>query len=164
MLPAVKSQTMKASTLWATALALTFALGGCSVTTYSNGNRPPPSNYNGGGYNDNTNNQAGWQKLGERTVTGGGVDHDVIYVGRSDGQYSAVMIKAERSAFELYELVVTFGDGTTYRPQIRQTFGRGQTSHAIDLPGGRRAIQRVDFRYKDLPGGGRAQLELWGRY
>ena len=157
MLPAVKSQTMKKPALWAAALGLTFTLGGCTVHTYSNGSNPPPQNNFGNSYD-----QSGWQKIGERTVTGGGVDHDTIMVGRGD-YFSAVMIKAERSAFELYDLVVTFNDGTTFRPNLRQTFGRGQTSHAIDLPGGRRVIQRVDFRYKDLPGGGRAQLELWGR-
>ena len=33
----------------------------------------------------------------------------------------------------------------------------------LALPGGARAIKRVDFRYGNLPGGGKAQLELWGK-
>jgi hypothetical protein len=33
----------------------------------------------------------------------------------------------------------------------------------IDLPGGARSIKKVEFRYGNLPGGGRAQLELWAR-
>ena len=32
----------------------------------------------------------------------------------------------------------------------------------IDLPPGERAIQFVDFRYRNLPGGGNAAVELWG--
>jgi hypothetical protein len=32
----------------------------------------------------------------------------------------------------------------------------------IDLPGGARVIRRVEFRYGNLPGGGRARVELWG--
>ncbi len=159
MLPAVKSQTMKESALWVTTLALAATLGGCSVTTYSNGDRPPSNNYGGGSSYDQ---QGGWQKLGERTVNGN-VDHDVIYPGAGRGPYSSVMLKAERSALELYDLVITFNDNTTYRPQVRQVFGRGQTSHAIDLPGGQRYISRIDFRYRDLNGGKRAQLEAWGR-
>jgi hypothetical protein len=152
---------MKKSALGATAIALLFCLGGCTVTTYSNGNNPPPQgNYNnntGGGYQ-----QGGWQKLGERTVDNAG-DHDVVYVGNGSGPYTAVMLKAERSALELYDLVITFNDNTTYRPQVRQVFDKNQTSHAIDLPGGRRYIQRVDFRYRDLGGRTKARLEVWGR-
>lgn len=162
MTPAVRSQRMKESTLWATACALTFALGGCSVTTYSDGNAPRPRNNYSGNNNYNGGNDAGWQKLGQRTVNGN-VDHDVIYVANGSGPYSSVRLKAERSALELYDLVITFNDNTTYRPQVRQTFGRGESSHAIDLPGGRRYIQRIDFRYRDLNGGKRAQLEAWGR-
>jgi hypothetical protein len=147
---------MKPSAPWLTALALSFALGGCTVTTYSNGSGPPPQ------YSDGSYAPAGWQKLGERMVNRG-VDHDTILVGRIDGYFSAIMVRALQSPLELYDLVVTFDDNTTYQPNLRQTFQPGQTSHAIDLPGGRRVIKRVDFRYRDLPGGGRASLELWGR-
>jgi hypothetical protein len=42
-------------------------------------------------------------------------------------------------------------------------FGQGSWSRDIDLPGGDRAIRKVEFRYGNLPGGGKAQLELWAR-
>ncbi len=35
--------------------------------------------------------------------------------------------------------------------------------HVIDLPGDKRVIKRVEFKYTDLPGGGDAQVELWGK-
>jgi hypothetical protein len=60
-------------------------------------------------------------------------------------------------------VVVTFGDGTTFSPKTKLVFGQGATSRVIDLPGGKRTIKRVDFKYANLPGGGRAQIELWGR-
>ena len=59
-------------------------------------------------------------------------------------------------------MVVVFGDGTSFSPDTRLTFGQGSWSRDIDLPGGNRVIKRVEFRYGNLPGGGRAQLELWG--
>jgi hypothetical protein len=31
----------------------------------------------------------------------------------------------------------------------------------IDLPGDARVIRSVEFRYGNLPGGGRAKAELW---
>ena len=56
-----------------------------------------------------------------------------------------------------------FADGTSFSPGTRLVFGQGSWSRDIDLPGGGRAIRRVEFRYGNLPGGGKSQLELWAR-
>jgi hypothetical protein len=42
-------------------------------------------------------------------------------------------------------------------------FKNGETSRVIDLPGDKRTIKKVEFKYANLPGGGRAQVELWGK-
>lgn len=102
-----------------------------------------------------------WDKLGERWVQGGN-DVDVIHVGARDGRYRSIKLVAEHSALELYDLVVTFGNGETFSPPTRLVFGQGTTSRTIDLPGEARLIKTVAFHYGNLPGGGRAQLELWG--
>ncbi|HVV85526.1 MAG TPA: hypothetical protein VHE35_20845 [Kofleriaceae bacterium] len=102
----------------------------------------------------------GWEKLGERWVDGG-ADHDVIPVGRADGRFTTIRLKVEHSALELFDVVVVFGDGQTFSPNTRFVFGQDTWSRDIDLPGGARAIRRVEFRYGNLPGGGKAQLELW---
>ncbi len=104
-----------------------------------------------------------WNRLGERTVHQGGADHDAIVVTAREGRFTRVQLRVEHSALELYDVVITFGDGTRYSPATRLVFGQGTTSRVIDLPGGARVIRRVDFRYRNLPGGGRAQIELWGR-
>ncbi|MBK9034849.1 MAG: hypothetical protein IPL61_26900 [Myxococcales bacterium] len=104
----------------------------------------------------------GWDKLGERWVNGR-ADRDVIPVGRDDGRFTTIKLKAEHSALELFDVVVVFGDGTSFSPGTRLVFGQGAWSRDIDLPGGNRAIRRVEFRYGNLPGGGKAQLELWAR-
>ena len=104
----------------------------------------------------------GWEKLGERWVEGKN-DRDIIHVGRAEGRFTTLMIKAEHSALELFDMLVVFGDGTSWSPNTRLVFGQETTSRQIDLPGGARVIKRVEFRYGNLPGGGRAQLELWGR-
>ena len=104
----------------------------------------------------------GWDKLGERWVQGG-VDRDVIHVGRDDGRFTKIKLKAEHSALELFDVQVVFADGTAFSPGTRLVFGQGAWSRDIDLPGGARAIRRVEFRYGNLPGGGKAQLELWAR-
>lgn len=57
---------------------------------------------------------------------------------------------------------VVFTDGSVYSPKLRHRFGKNSRSHAIDLPGARRTIKEVRFKYSNVPGGGSAQLELWG--
>jgi hypothetical protein len=107
----------------------------------------------------------GWEKLGERTVHGGPRrgDRDVIVVGRDDGTFTRLMLKVEHSALELYDVKIVFGDGSTWSPDTRLIFGRGARSRVIDLPGGARVVRKVEFVYRNLRGGGRAQMELWGR-
>lgn len=102
-----------------------------------------------------------WDKLGERWVDGRG-DRDVIHVGKKDGRFQKIQLVVEHSSVELYDIVVTFGDGTTFSPNTRLAFGPNSTTRVIDLPGGARVIRKVELRYGNLPGGGRAQIELWG--
>jgi hypothetical protein len=103
-----------------------------------------------------------WNKLGERWVDGAH-DRDVIYVGGRDRAYRRIMIVVEHSALEMDNVVVHFTDGTAFAPPTRHVFAANTRSHVIDLPGSWRAIQSVEFRYGNLPGGGRAQAELWAQ-
>lgn len=106
--------------------------------------------------------RADWVKLGERSVDGG-KDRDVIRVGERDGRFRRLMIVVENSALEMHDVVVRFEDGTQFSPNTRHVFAANTRSHVIDLPGTVRAIRDVEFRYGNLPGGGRAQAELWAQ-
>lgn len=108
--------------------------------------------------------RTGWTKLGERWVDfGARGDVDVIEVGAVEGTFSRLMIAVEHSAIELRDVVVTFGDGSRFSPEMKLRFGRGARGRVVDLPGASRAIHRVEFRYRNLPRGGRAQVELWAK-
>ncbi|MBK7073306.1 MAG: hypothetical protein IPH44_13480 [Myxococcales bacterium] len=102
-----------------------------------------------------------WDKLGERWVEGR-VDRDSIKVGKGKHRYRALAVVVEHSALEMFDMVVEFGDGTSFSPNLRLVFGPNATSRVIDLPGDARFIKKVEFRYGNLPGGGKAQVELWG--
>lgn len=102
-----------------------------------------------------------WDKLGERWVEGR-VDRDTIKIGKKRDRYKAVAIVVEHSALEMFDMVIHFGDGTTFSPNLRLVFSQNSRSRVIDLPGGARNIDKVVFRYGNLPGGGKAQVELWG--
>jgi hypothetical protein len=103
-----------------------------------------------------------WTKLGERSVDGLH-DRDVIWVGAHQGPYRRIMIVVEHSAVEMFDVIVKFGDGTEFSPATRHVFGPDTRSHVIDLPGRERIIRSVEFRYGNLPGGGRAETELWAQ-
>ena len=101
-----------------------------------------------------------WRKLGERWVDGAH-DRDVIPVGAREGSYRRIRIVVEHSPLEMYGVTVHFSDGGTYSPATRHVFGANTRSHVIDLPGSRRTIRSVEFRYGNLAGHGSALAELW---
>jgi hypothetical protein len=106
--------------------------------------------------------QGKWERLGERQVDAK-LDHDAITVGRDDGIFTAIQVKVEGSSLAMFEIKVTFGNGETFEPNTRLVFDQNTKSRIIDLPGNKRVIKRVDFKYANLPGGGKARVELWGR-
>ncbi len=106
--------------------------------------------------------RTGWEKLGERIVNGG-ADRDVIPVGRAEGKFTKINLVVEHSSLEMFDIVVRFGDGTDFSPNVRHVFGENTRSRVIDLPGGNRVIRAVEFKYGNLAGGGRAQIELWAQ-
>ncbi|MBK8259371.1 MAG: hypothetical protein IPK82_42790 [Polyangiaceae bacterium] len=135
-------------------LAAMLPLTGCVVHARSG---PPPADWE-----EPDSTFGGWERLGSRMVNGKG-DRDSIAVGRAEGRFSALRLRVRRSAMRMHDVVIVFGDGSTYSPPTRAVFERGSTSNVIDLPGNTRVIRRIDFRYSDLAGGGAAEVEVWGR-
>ncbi|HEU4410175.1 MAG TPA: hypothetical protein VFS43_33275 [Polyangiaceae bacterium] len=172
---------MKKTTTWATALTFASLLGGCTVTHYDNRPpppppapappppppgpaqppAPPPPPAPGQPPPPPAADMTGWQRLGERWVNSG-VDRDTFLINNR-GQYRELKVKVEQSSLEMYDMIVTFDDGSTYAPKVRQTFGKDAVSRNIDLPGSARRIKKVEFQYRNLEGNRRAQVELWGR-
>ena len=106
----------------------------------------------------------GWTLLGERVVNGHGkMDHDVIEVGRHEGKFSKLTIVVEDSDLEMTDFQIKFGKGAPWHPEVKQFFKEGQRTRAIDFPGDERAIKRIEFGYRNLPGGGRAKVQVWAQ-
>ncbi|MEO7729898.1 MAG: hypothetical protein ABIY55_02920 [Kofleriaceae bacterium] len=103
----------------------------------------------------------GWVPLGERTVNGR-VDHDRIEVGRYEGKFGKVNLVVENSDLELLDFKIVFADNTEYHPKVNQVFREGQRTRAIDLPPSEAVIRFIDIRYKNLPGGGDARVQVFG--
>jgi hypothetical protein len=103
----------------------------------------------------------GWVKLGQREVNGR-VDRDRIEVGPYEGKFEKLTLYVENSDLELLDLEVTFGNNQRFHPTVRHVFREGSRTRVIDLPGDNRVIKDINLRYKNLPGGGRATVEVWG--
>jgi hypothetical protein len=105
---------------------------------------------------------SGWQLLGERSVTGR-YDHDTITVGAYKGRFDKLSMVVLDSDLELLDLEVRFKTGRPYHPATRHHFREGSRSRIFDLPGSDRVIRSIELRYKNVPGGGNAKVQIWAR-
>jgi hypothetical protein len=103
-----------------------------------------------------------WVQLGTKNVNGA-IDRDTIEVGRKDGVFTTIEVRVDGSSIWMDEIKVVFGDGQVYEPKTRLIFDKNSRTRAIDLPGNKRIIRKVEFKYGNLPGGGHASIELWGK-
>jgi hypothetical protein len=118
---------------------------------------PPPTPDPGDAF-DST----GWTSLGMKMVDGK-VDRDVIPVSRADGLFDKIAIVVTDSDLELLDFVITFGNGSRFEPKIRHNFKEGTRSRIIDLPGNNRVINGIELAYANIPGGGRARVEVFAK-
>ena len=98
---------------------------------------------------DADSRSGGWQLLGEQQVDFK-KDQDRFSVRRKGGPFREVRIEVENAPVEIDEMIVTFSDGQTFKPRINARFAEGKGSRAIDLPGGRKSIESVEFVYRSI--------------
>lgn len=106
---------------------------------------------------------AGWTPIGSRSVNFR-VDHDAV-VAVGQGAFRQVRFTVDGGDLELFDVRITFGDGSSYSPATRLYFRANSLSRVIDLPGGARIVRRIDFFYRSVAGGreGRALVHVYGR-
>ena len=82
----------------------------------------------------------------------------------SDRRFRALRLAVKGAPVEVGNIVVTFGDGSTFAPQVRSEFQEGTESRAIDLPGESRRIQRIDLASRSTSKReGKATILIYGR-
>jgi hypothetical protein len=104
----------------------------------------------------------GWTLLGSETVDGRR-DRDTIKVGKYNGRFDELTMVVYDSDLQLDEFVVTFANRESFAASVKHLFKENSRSRVIDLPGDDRAIKTIELKYSNLPGGGRARVELYGR-
>ena len=103
----------------------------------------------------------GWTFLG-KAVVDGWKDRDRVAV-RQARPFSELMFVVAGSDVKLDKVVVTLGDNEKFEVHKNHSFKEGARIAPIDIPGTLRKLKSVDFAYTNLPGGGKAIVEVWGR-
>ncbi len=103
-----------------------------------------------------------WEPLGSRRVSFA-VDRDVIDVGAREGTFNAIRVEVDGGQLEMYNIVLTFGNGDTWSPNTRVVFRQGSWSRLIDLPGPARFIRKIEFWYRSRLRRGQATVRVFGR-
>jgi hypothetical protein len=100
--------------------------------------------------------------LGSKKVNFRG-DFDTINVTMRDGTFHAIRIEVEGSDLEMWDVDIWFQNGGHEDAATRLHFEEGSWSRRIDLRGGARGIDKVNFKYKSKqPRTGKATIKLYG--
>ena len=84
-------------------------------------------------------------------------------MGREEGTFRKLVMVVLDSELELVALEIKFGRGKPFAPEVRHLFREGSRTRVIDLPGDQRVIKWIELRYRNLPGGGRARVQIWAQ-
>lgn len=84
--------------------------------------------------------------LGQANVDGQR-DHDRINIGRAEGRFSSIQLRVQGAPIEFQRVVVNYANGTSEEIEVRDRIQAGGQTRAIDLRGGDRVLNSVDFWY-----------------
>ncbi len=103
---------------------------------------------------------SGWHTLGTQSI-GRENEYDRFKVS-GDRRYRQIKFAIEGGRIDLESMNIKFKDGPDFSPMLEQIFEKGDESPTIDLPGDKRRIEYVEFRYKRLSKS-EARLTLYGK-
>jgi hypothetical protein len=83
-----------------------------------------------------------WTLIGQRNIDFSR-EHETIDIA-SDRHFRTLRVEVKGGPLHVSDMLVTFGDGSTFSPQLRSDFTEGSGSRAIDLPGEARRIERIE--------------------
>ena len=101
--------------------------------------------------------------LGERVVAFRG-DHDVVPVGRYEGNFRSMVVVVEKNDIEIFNIVVVYGNGEREKFGTRLVFREGSRSRDLQFAGGQRKVRAMEFTYRTVGSwqDGRARVLVYG--
>lgn len=110
----------------------------------------------------NNSSAAGWRFLGDKSV-GFGVDHDVLHFGNWSDDVRQIKLKISDGPLKMYSMTIYFDNGTTQSVSLRFRFAQGSESKVIDLVGGLRHLDKIEFSYETKGfARGKSRVAVWG--
>lgn len=91
-----------------------------------------------------------WVELGCREV-GFHVDRDVIRVGRREGRFRAIRLKAFGNVVYMYDLTVIYTNGEPDRLPVREEIIPDRRTRPLELKGWQRSIHQINMVYRAEP-------------
>lgn len=106
-------------------------------------------------------NAQGGTFLGARTVPDRS-DRDTLVVGAKRGQFRRLQFRVKKHGIDFHKVKVHFGNGHSEEIELRDRIPAGGQTRWIDLNGGRRTIEKIEFWYDAVTSPGkRAQVNVW---
>lgn len=102
-----------------------------------------------------------WHFIGDKWAAFG-PDRDVLRVGGNDA-YRQIKIRVTNGPLRIEDMDIYFENGEKMNVVLKNIFRAGQESRVIDLPGGIRKLDRIEFLYSTIGRArGRARVAVWG--
>ena len=104
----------------------------------------------------------GWKFIGDK-IAAFGVDRDVLWVTGNDA-FRQIKIRVTSAPLHIIDMDVYFENGEKMNVPLKNNFRQGQESRVIDLPGGTRRLDRIEFLYSTIGRAkGKARIAVWGK-
>ena len=104
----------------------------------------------------------GWKFIGNKWAAFNS-DRDVLRVGGNDA-FKQLKLRVTDGPLRIDELDIYFENDEKMNVVLKTNFRAGQESRIIDLPGGVRKLDRIEYRYSTIGRSkGRARVAVWGK-
>ncbi len=100
--------------------------------------------------------------LGARTVPDRS-DHDTLVVGAKRGNFRRLQFRVKVHGVDFHKVKVHYANGGSEEIDLRDRVPAGGQTRWIDLNGGSRTIEKIEFWYDAVTTRGRgAKVNIWG--
>lgn len=105
-----------------------------------------------------------WKFIADKTVDYG-VDRDVIHLGDLRDDFRQIKLNVTHAPLRMFDMKIHFDNGEVQDVELRAVIPQGGESRVIDLAGGVRHIEKIEFWYKPGAQGrkGQSRVAVWGR-
>jgi hypothetical protein len=105
-----------------------------------------------------------WVFIADKVVDYG-IDRDVIRFSNVRDDFRQIKFLVTSAPLRILDMKIHFDNGTVQDVKLRSVIPQGGASRVIDLPGGTRHLEKIEFWYKPAARGSkdRSRVAVWGK-